>query len=432
VSHPKTITAKVTLWVTSRARDRLVRNLGWYGLGEVVVRLSRLVTTVILARLLLPVDFGIAAIAITAFELVRVLSNNGIGLMIVRATADQLERTCATAYRIGFLVAATMITVQLIAGAALAAYMARPEIFAMLAALALSYGALPFTEVRYCRILRAQRMRTLAGINTSQVLTDNILTALLAIAGFGAWAVVLPKLFTVPLYLWQLTRAEPWRPVPNTAVLPWAEVQQFSLPVLGAEILASLRSNLDKVLVGAILGVEALGIYAFAFNAGVGISLSLTAALSASLYPHLAEVGHHPRELLARFDYALRTTVAPLTALIAAQALLATVYVPLVFGERWAFAAPLVAWLCLSVVAKPLFDAAGQVLRARGTPKLDLAAATVFTLIVLSAFAAALPSGLALAIAVLALTSLVGQVTFVVWARTQLARTILQPSGAVA
>ena len=79
--------------------DRLTRNIGWYGLAEAIVRVSRLVTTILLARLLLPADFGIAAIALTASELIRVLASNGIGQTIIRAREDELAAVCATAQR---------------------------------------------------------------------------------------------------------------------------------------------------------------------------------------------------------------------------------------------------------------------------------------------------------------------------------------------
>ncbi len=408
----------IKAWLRARAGERLVRNLGWYGLSELVVRLSRLVTTVILARMLFPQDFGIAAVALTCFELVRVLASNGVGQMIVRATPETLEAASATAWRTSFVTVTAMIVLQLTLASVISSLMSRPDVFAMLAVLALSYLALPLTEVSYWRILRSNRMKSIAGINAAQVLLDNALTAGLAIAGFGAWAVVLPKLLTTPLYVYLMWRAEPFS-IPRAAlVTPLSEVKAYALPVLGTEILAALRLHLDKVLVGGVLGVEALGVYTFAFNAGLGLSLTLSAALSASLYPHLAEAGLTRRALIDRFDAAQKTTVLPISIIIAVQAVLALVYVPIIFGERWTFAAPMVAMICVSGIARPFFDATGQLLRASGETQRELIGATVFTTGLLALFATTLVlAGLGSAIKVLAAVSIVGHVGFILWAR---------------
>jgi O-antigen/teichoic acid export membrane protein len=403
--------------VRALASQRLVQNFGWYMVGEVAVRLSRLITTIILARVLLPYDFGIAAIALTTFELIRVLANNGIGAMIVRATPETFAATCMAVTRISLAVALAMIALQITAGAVIAHVTARPDLFQMLAWLSLSYLAFPLTEVRYARIQRDNRLKALAGVMAAQVLLDNALTALLALAGYGAWAVVLPKLLTVPLYVVMIWRASP-EPLPSGAApLPLSAFAPFSLPLLGAEILAALRLNLDKVLVGALLGVEALGVYSFAFSAGLGISLALTAALTASLYPHLSEAQRTGASITDRFDAALKSMVLPVSLIIAVQAMAALIYVPIVFGERWAFAAPFVALICLSGLLRPLYDATCQLLRAQGQTRRELIGATAFTALLLGLFAVALLRDLPTALGVLAAASIGGHAAFALWAR---------------
>ena len=67
--------------MTGRGRamlaDRLVRNVGWYGLAEFGNRFTRLATTMVLARWLMPEDFGIAAVAMTDRKSTRLNSSHG-------------------------------------------------------------------------------------------------------------------------------------------------------------------------------------------------------------------------------------------------------------------------------------------------------------------------------------------------------------------
>lgn len=402
--------------IAAMRRHRLAQNFGWYMVGELAVRLSRLVVTIVLARWLVPADFGVAAIAITTFELVRVLASNGSSAFIVRAGADSYEATCAAIQRLSWAVACGLIAIQVIAGYLIAQVTGRADLSAMLALLALAHLAVPLTEVPYARLQRENRLKAIAAATSTQVLCDGVLAAMLAVAGFGAWSIVLPRLLTTPLYVYMLRRASP-EAVSCVTPLPLRGFWPFSLPYLGAEMLAALRSNLDKVLVGAVLGVETLGIYTFAFNAGLGITLTLTAALSAALYSHFSEAHRTGGDVRARFDHALARMILPVSLVIALQAAAAVVYVPILFGERWAFAAPFVALICLSALLRPLYDATCQFLRARGETRREVVGASLFTAFLLMSFAAVLATrGFTPALAAFAVLSVVGHATFVAWA----------------
>jgi PST family polysaccharide transporter len=400
----------------------LRRSLGWYGLAEIAVRLVRIATTVVLARLLLAADFGIIAIVTTAFELIRVIGANGTALMIVRAQEADLARTTATAFRVAVAATFVMMVLCLAVGLAFAYAMDMPAMLGLMAVLAVSLVAQSAADVAYGRLMRVDRARTIGLVTAAGVVLEGLATIAFALAGFGVWSVVLAKLAATPLYAAMLVRAAGGLGLAPVASLPWREVARFSLPLVGAEALAAVRAHVDKVLVGAMLGVETLGIYAFAFNAGVGLSLAFTAALSTSLYPHFATLASRPAELDARYDAAMRSTVWPMAGLIALQAAAAHVYVPLVFGARWTEAAPLVAILCLGAATRPICDAARQYLRAEGRTAEEFAGALVLTAATLSAFAAALPFGLIAASSALALASTAGHLGFAYWARRRPAK----------
>ena len=87
-----------------RPRDRFVRNTGWMGVGEVGIRVSRLLATVVLARLLSPEDYGLAAIVLMTTEFVRVFTRNGIGDKLVQADAEEIAELCQTAWCLNWMI----------------------------------------------------------------------------------------------------------------------------------------------------------------------------------------------------------------------------------------------------------------------------------------------------------------------------------------
>jgi PST family polysaccharide transporter len=292
---------------------------------------------------------------------------------------------------------------------------------AMLAMLAGVYLVMAPGLVPVYLIQRQGRLQVLARIGMAQVLADNLLTIILVLSGMGAWGVVLPKLLVAPIWLLAVRRTQPWRRNPAAGFVPDAELLRFAAPVLGSEILAAARFNLDNLMVGAVLGVEALGLYFFVFNAGVGFSLSLTNALANVLFPHFAAAREQAGALREALDRAFRRIVPAIAALIALQAAAALFYVPIVFGARWEGAAGLVALLCASAITRPFAEAAAQAMRAAGLGGRELRWAMFGTTAYLGCFALALPFGLPTAIAVLTVTATLLQLGLAIAARRALA-----------
>ncbi len=407
-------------WLGQLGRDRLLRSFGMLGLGEGLNRITRIVTTIVLARYLGAVEFGIAATAITCFELVRVLAENGLSQMVVRSSEKELAATCNTAYRLTLLICVFMAVLQLAAGAVLAWLTGRPELFAMIACLAGVYAVMPSSMVQYWLLQREYRMGAVAGITTAQVCADNILTAGLAICGFGAWAIVLPKLLTAPIFMFGARWAVNWRYDSSAGGMPLRSTVRFCLPILASEMLVAVRGNADNMLVGSILGLEALGIYYFAFNAGYGLSSVLTSALAAVSFPHLASPKLAMSRLVERFDQAMFRLALPICAIIAVQAVAVPFYVPLLFGEKWNSVIVIVSVLCLSATTRSCFDLSAQLLRAGGLQTQEFVVSMAFTIVLLTTFAAGLPFGLLTGVTVLCVGTIAMQLLFALWARRRI------------
>ncbi len=408
-SHPASSDAAKT--------DGLWRYIAYYGMSEIAQRATRLVTTVLIARLLLPVDLGIAASAITCFELIRSIANAGIGQAVIRSSDATMAGTCITAWRLMWIICASLTIVQTVAGAAIASVTGHPELFPMIAVLSGVYLMMPVALIQTYLVQRCSNHATIAKIATIQAVADNVLTIALALLGLGAWSIVLPKLLTCPIWMIGIRRAHPWRACTNAAPEPFFQLLQFSLPVIGSEIITAARLQLDKIMVGATLGVEALGIYYFVFNAGIGLTLSLTSALSNTLYPYFALSAKSPGELLQRLDRSLVHKALPISALVLLQAALAPIYVPLLFGAKWNSSAWLVAIMSASAATKLFSDASAQALRAVGSTGIELKGSLLIAFFSLAGLALGLCIDLPSAVVAFSFASGLSQLLFSLMAR---------------
>ncbi|MEO0607885.1 MAG: oligosaccharide flippase family protein [Pseudomonadota bacterium] len=364
------------------AAQKLTRNIGWLTGAELISRVGRVVAAIILARQLDAVAFGIAAIALTIFEITRVFTENGIGAAVIRATDEAFHRIANTAHRLMWGVCLVLALVQGLAGLIVEMVLPGRGAGLMVAMLGIVFLFMPFGVMHAYCLLRAQRMKELAAISTAQVAADHVLTAILAICGFGAWAIVLPKLLTAPIWLIGMMRTKAWSQDAASGYAPMAGILKFSLPVLGSELMCAFRDQLDKVVIWLTFGVELLGLYYFAFNAGLGISTALNRAFTNAVYPHLCAATN----TVKAYRKAVLSLGLPFSALYVLQAGLALYYVPVVFGPDWASAASLVAVLCLGGPARLLIDAARMKARAEGHSGWDFVMSLGFSASVLLPF----------------------------------------------
>ncbi len=401
------------------AGDRFVRNVGWMGLSELGIRVSRLLATIILARLLTPEDYGLAAIVLTTHEFIRVFTRNGIGDKLVQADASDVEELCVTAYWLNWLLGGGLFLTQTLGSFAVARFFGNPKLILPIMAIGCTYLIYPLAMVQTALIRRENRLNVFSLTNLAQVVTDNLLTGGLALMGLGMWAIVLPKLLVAPIWVLMMYRYQAWRPVQAFTIRNWRRILGFGSRILGVELLNTLRENIDYLLIGRFLGLAPLGVYYFAFNAGLGLSLSAVNAMGVSMYSDLCDVRSDPGELQRRFNRNLRTTALVIGPLVALQSSLAPLYVPIVFGSQWVErgAVPVLILICLSALSRPFANAASMLFRAVGLPQVDLRWNLIFT--VLLALAILVGTGwgiLGVAVAVM-VTHLVLQPLYLLWAR---------------
>jgi PST family polysaccharide transporter len=408
--------------IKEKFADRFLRNLGWLGLSQLFIRVSRLAATIVLARLLTKEDYGLAALVLTTNEFVNVFTQNGIWAKLVQADAADLPKLCQTSYWLNWIVCGLVFLTQCIAAFPVSWFYNDPRIVLPICVMATVYLIIPIALVQASLSNRENRLHVSAIANGIQVSVDNILTIILAFFGFGMWAIVLPKVLVAPIWVIVHYRNNPWRPTREFTLDRWQEIVQFGRSVLGVKIMQTLTNNLDYVIAGRFLGVEPLGLYYFAFNAGLGISLSAINAFDTALFPHLCDARSQPKEFKERYFKTFKSVAWIIFPLVILQSGLAPFYVPLIFGQKWIPAIPLLILICLSAIPRPFENVASNGLWALNKPNWDFIWNIIFT----GAFAIALLVGvnwgvLGVAVAVF-LTHSIASPAYTVWVSSYISK----------
>jgi PST family polysaccharide transporter len=396
--------------------DRFLRNIGWLGVAELVNRIFRLATTVTLARTFSPYDYGMVSVIYTINEFASVFAlRSGIGAKIIQAEEQELEVICNTAYWINWILYGSLFIIQLVAAYPIARFYGNNQLIWPICVLGSVYLMHPFFLIQSILIERENRLKVTALCTATQAILSNIIIVILAVLGRGVWAVVWSMVLTYPVWIVINYINHPWRPPTSFTLERWQEITSYGSKLLGVDLLGRLRMNLDYLLVGGFIGIEALGLYFFAFNAGLGISQSILNSITVALFPHLCAARGNAKQLKKQFLGSLKTIAVILVPLVFLQSSLAPFYVPIIFGQKWVTAIPILILICLSAVPIALSRATSQLLQTVDKTHIDFYWNMIFTIIFAASLLLTVREGIFwVAVAVL-ITQAVAMPIFTVW-----------------
>jgi O-antigen/teichoic acid export membrane protein len=393
-----------------------LRNVGWMGAGELANRIFRLGTTVVLARLLSPHDYGLAAIVLTTKDFATIFTlRSGIGAKLIQAKEKDLEAITNTSYWLNWVLCLALFTFQCCIAFPIAFFYKDNQIILPICVAAIEYLLLPTYAIQMALINRENRFQVTALASTLQSFFANAAAIPLAIFGMGMWAMVLPGLLSIPIWIIIAYKSHTWRPTKAFTLYRWKEIVDFGKNVLGSEILDKFRSNVDYLLVGKFLGVDALGLYFFAFNAGLGISLNVINVLCWPLFSHLCSARVNLQQLKKTYFSSLKTIASVIIPLVVLQSSLAAFYVPIVFGQKWIAGIPILILICLSALPRPFANASGSLLVAIGKPDIDLRWNLIFTVILATLLIAAVQKGILAVAATVLIVHMLAMPLFTLW-----------------
>jgi PST family polysaccharide transporter len=360
------------------------------GFSEVVQKVSRIAVVVAVARVMDAEAIGLAAAAIAAGDIMKSFTETGVVQRIIAAKDKDLAAVVTTARRLFTFWCIGLFVAQLLLAAAIWWVTGGTLVPAMIALLGLEYLVMPAGIVQCALAMRAGKLTGTAAVAGGQVVLANLLTALLAFVFPSPLALIIPRIVTAPVWLIGMRRLHPNVPDKSPNPTPIAHFTGFGACLLGSEIIRTLRLQGDKLVIGVTLGPEALGIYFFAFNAGLSLATSASVAFARVVFPRVAAATNRAQAAGEAIWLAMLMT----TPLIVLQALAAPYYVPFLLGEDWAFIAPVVSILCLAAIPGMLWSGTSQWLRAEDRALTELAVTAVLTTLLLASTALLAPYGL--------------------------------------
>jgi O-antigen/teichoic acid export membrane protein len=326
----------------------------------------KVVVLIVLARLLSPADFGIVSAALIVIGFSAIFSQLGLGPALVQRR--ELEpRHIQTAF------AASVVFGLLLAGLLWATAPAIARFFhiensvEVLRTLAWVFPIKGLSGVAECLVQRDLRFRWLATRDVlSYALGYGLVGIALAWAGWGVWSLVVAQITQTVLNAAMLLSVRPpaLRPLPSWRA--FVELMDFGAGFTAARIANFMAQQGDNLVVGRVLGPQALGIYTRAYQLMAVPTTLFGDVLDRVLFPTMARVQGDPPRLAAAYLQAVASIALVMLPIGVIMTVLAPEVIVVLLGSRWVEVIPPFQVFAIGLLFRTSYKMSDSISRATG------------------------------------------------------------------
>jgi O-antigen/teichoic acid export membrane protein len=334
-----------------------------------VNRVVGFITQIILARLLLPSDFGLIAIALLIIKGLQQFRHFGIGAAVIHKP-DEVDKALNTAFILEPIIAVFLFIVVYFTAPWIAMFFCDPAITIIVQIFALMLLIQAFTSAP--AIILEKELHFKKGVIPGIVATMTYSGAaiLLALNGFGVWSLVYGGIFSAVIGLVATWYVSPWRPSFEFDVKIAKELFGYGKHILAASLLGFLFTNLDDAVIGKMLGMEALGFYAVAYTLANLPATGITNIVNRVSFPLYSKLQEDKKKLKMACLKTMRYVSMLSLPISFGLLVLAPTLVEVAYGLKWVPMIPALQILCIYGLARSIAAIPGMVFLAVGDPSI--------------------------------------------------------------
>ncbi len=348
------------------------RSALFWSLAEAMgIRSVHFVIGIVLARLLLPEQFGLIGMLMIFTAVAQTLLDSGFGAALIQKRAVDADDTNSIFYfnlLAGIAAAATLSA----AAPLVASFYRQPLLAPLLRVCSLTLVINAVGMIQNSLLVKAIDFRTLFKISFSAALLSGIVGIVMASRGYGVWSLVGQQLADSSLRTILLWFFSTWRPAWRFSLQALRELFGFGSKLLAANLLHALFDNIYKVVIGKLFTAAELGNYTMARDIQHAPATTLPRVVGRVLFPVFATLQDDPAGMKRGTRKALTLLAAIHFPLMLGLAIVARPTVLLLLTAKWEPCVLYLQLLCVVGLMYPLHLINLQVLQAMGRSDLFL------------------------------------------------------------
>ena len=353
------LSAKTTTGILWNFSEQLARR----GVGIFV--------TLLLARFLVPEDFGLVAMMAVFLALGGSLMDSGFREALIRLE-NVTQKDYATAFYANLVLGLISYGVLFASAPAIADFYEEPRLVELIRVASLTVIIMSFQVVQVASLSRKLNFKAQLKASFPASVISGIVAVYLAYIGWGVWALVSQTILNALLHTVLLWKMEGWRP---TREFSWPSIKgmyNFGYKLFLSGVLDTVFQNLYVIVIAKVFSAPVAGLYFFANKIKELIVQQLVRSIQTVTYPALASVQNDNARLKQGYKKIVILMTIILFPGVLFTAALAEPIFQLLLPDKWSPAVPYFQLLCIVAVMMPLHSINLNILKVKGRSDLFL------------------------------------------------------------
>lgn len=329
------------------------------------------VISLVLARLLLPEEFGLIAMLTVFMALAGVLVESGLTQSLIR-TPDPTDEDYSTVFFFNLGASLIMYGMLWFTAPLIASFYEQPVLSSLLRILSTTIIIGAFSAVQRARLTKQMDFKTQLLVSTPSLVINGVVGIVMAYMGYGVWSLVWSRIAGATASAAQLWYWAKWKPLWAFSKVKFHQHFGFGVKLMISSISDTFFEGLYTIIIGKFYPAAQVGFY----NKADGLQKLpvnlISGVVSRITYPLFSEIQSDDKRLKDVYQRIMQLVIFLIAPTLVFMAVLAEPIIRFLFTEKWLPAAPYFQVLCTAGILYPIHAYNLQILNVKGRSDLFL------------------------------------------------------------
>lgn len=357
--------------MSSSLKNRTIHGIIWSSIEKFSVQGIQFVLQILMARILLPEDYGIIAMLAIFIAISQSFVDSGFSNALIRKV-DRTETDYSTVFYFNIVVGLFFYFILFFTSPFIAGFYSTPVLEPLTKVLGLSLFFNSLCVVQQARLTINLNFKTQAVVSLLSVLTSGTLGLWMAYSSYGVWALAVQTILQAALRMilfWGLAK---WKPTRKFSKVSFKEMFGFGSKILASGLLDTIYKNIYTIIIGKCFSSTVLGYYSRADQFAQFPSSNLTGIMQRVTFPVLSAIQNEDERLRINYRKFLRLSAFIIFPLMIGLSALAAPFIELLLTDKWTGAIPLLQVICVAYMWYPIHAINLNLLQVKGRSDLFL------------------------------------------------------------
>lgn len=346
-------------------KENIFKGLFWKFAERIMAQGVSFFISVILARILLPEEYGLVSLIMVFITIANVFVSNGFGEALIQKS-DADETDFCTIFYCSFIVSLLLYLLLFIFSNKVAEFYENDQLVWVLRILALKLPLSSINTIQQAYVSRKMLFKKFFYSTLGGTILSGIIGIYMAYYGFGVWALVAQYLINSLVDTIILFITVDWHPQLKFSFNSAKQLMSFGWKLTAAQLINTGYSQLRSLLIGKVYSSSDLAYYNRGNQFPQLFISNIDTSINGVLFPALAKCNSNIMQVKKFTRKSMRTTAYIIFPLMVGLGMVAETLISLILTDKWLECIPYLRWGCIYFAMQPIQTANWQAIKALG------------------------------------------------------------------